>query len=68
MSQLDEKQLEALRAFLALVHEAERDLSESFETGMMIAFAVVAVCKPSCRWITFNFKFNFKFVYSRGPD
>jgi hypothetical protein len=33
--QLNEKQLDALRAFLALVHEAERDLNESFETGMM---------------------------------
>jgi hypothetical protein len=25
---------------------------------MQQTFAVVAVCKPSCRWITFNFKFN----------
>jgi hypothetical protein len=35
MSQLNEKQLEALRAFVVLLNEAESDLNESFETGMM---------------------------------
>lgn len=35
MTQLNEKQLEALRAFVVLVNEAASDLNESFETGMM---------------------------------
>ena len=35
MTQLDEKQLDALRAFLPLVHKATNDLMDSFEAGMM---------------------------------